>query len=667
MVHDLTLKNNNMPYQAGNASGPAVSTTSGVTVVPVGQTGNVVGNVNTTATSSSVINPEQPQTKRTIDELYNSISALCQVTGLDLAEAKAMGLLSIISGKAEEDLLNAEQGEINKIIAEIQNAINAIKEDIDAIRNNQKDLSFQLIINYTRLLKGEIPEGWTSVESFRKAQRRGNAPESLAERINRMYGCDITKMSKEALAKKLEAYFYTYLITEQENGKSPEEIKNLQMTDFSKLLFNSSPEEYTMFRDAIDYLITSNRDNAYLAILESFNNVEDKIAFNKSTSPEQIQDWCTQAGTDGIMPTEEDVDNILIATGKYDDAEQKLLKHEYYIKQVEQNYNNYSDIINFIKENPEKVQELINKEEDKLTSDEKRILDVHYSLRFGERALTVEAVSLSNSEYITDDEVKSLANRFQRDLYKLGNDTKSNIYREINNEIAKLVEERSEELNISKEDFEKLMNEASNGNYSIIINDLKNGTTTALNAPAEVSTATTATVTSHTSESNIGITTRGSAPATNPQEKITTLYQTQPNLPESTDNLTIGYITPENQTPINYSQATLVDAIQEDGIKAFDKYVKENGIKATIVETFQNIDKMPTYFTKSAIKFYKNFKGIQEDVLRNVYSSSVALLLPHTSETVLTKLDSDSFVSFSTEQMIEKAQEEAELTVVYNS
>ena len=187
MVHDLTLKNNNMPYQAGNTSGPAVSSTSGVTVVPFGQTGNVEGTVNTIATCSNIINAEQPQTKRTIDELYNSISALCQATGLDLAEAKAMGLLSIISGKAEEELLNAEQAEINKIIAEIQNAINAIKEDIDAIRNNQKDLSFQLIINYTRLLKGEIPEGWTSVESFRKAQRRGNDPESLAERINRMY------------------------------------------------------------------------------------------------------------------------------------------------------------------------------------------------------------------------------------------------------------------------------------------------------------------------------------------------------------------------------------------------------------------------------------------------------------------------------------------------
>ena len=99
---------------------------------------------------------------------------------------------------------------------QIENAINAIFEDIADIKNGDKKLTFELIINYTKLLDGNIPEGYDSVDDFRKAQKRLNdknttAAESITERIKRANGKDISTMSpdeaKNEIYKYLKAYF----------------------------------------------------------------------------------------------------------------------------------------------------------------------------------------------------------------------------------------------------------------------------------------------------------------------------------------------------------------------------------------------------------------------------------------------------------------------------
>ena len=265
----IELQKQNYMTQIGST--PVVSsnaTNASATInIPIGQVED----------SEYVVNNEvlnQPQTKRTVEELYNSIANLCKANGLNLAEAKNIGLLSSISGKTEDELLNIEQNEVDQIVQKLTNAINAIKEDIDVKRNPEK-LNFGLIKNYARLLNGEVPPGWDSIESFRKAQRKtrqdgSTNAQSLAERLNKMYGCDVSKLTTEQLAQKLEAYFDGYFNELNSKGLSKEEVDNLQLTDFTKLLFNSTPEEYDMFRDAIEYLVVNNRCQGYKAILDSF-------------------------------------------------------------------------------------------------------------------------------------------------------------------------------------------------------------------------------------------------------------------------------------------------------------------------------------------------------------------------------------------------------------
>ena len=149
--------------QAGSSSASNVSTQFNIPIGQVEGDDYLVDNGLQATT--------QPQTKRTVDELYSSIANICNANGLNLEEAKKIGLLSSISGKTEEELLNVEQNEIDKIVQKVANAIKAIKEDIDLTKNPEK-LSFGLIKTYARLLNGDIPKGWDSVESFRKAQSK---------------------------------------------------------------------------------------------------------------------------------------------------------------------------------------------------------------------------------------------------------------------------------------------------------------------------------------------------------------------------------------------------------------------------------------------------------------------------------------------------------------
>ena len=56
----------------------------------------------------------QTTQSRTVDELYNSIAALCTQYGISLSEAKKFGLMEKIAGVPQEELLNMPNSEIQK-------------------------------------------------------------------------------------------------------------------------------------------------------------------------------------------------------------------------------------------------------------------------------------------------------------------------------------------------------------------------------------------------------------------------------------------------------------------------------------------------------------------------------------------------------------------------
>ena len=468
-----------------------------------GNVGENIDELNTNGTTS------QQATKRTAKQLYEAIASICLENGLDINEAKNMGLLSIISGKTEAELLNVEQAEITKIVQKIKDAINAIKEDIPAIKNGTKKLTFDLIKNYVKLLNGEVPKGWDFVDSFRNAQR-SNGTESLAERLNRMYNFDIEGKTPDQIAATLEAYFDSYFQSLEGNR---EQVDNLQLTDFTKLLFNSTPEEYDMFRDAIEYLVSNNRHKGYEAILESFDNDTQRTEFANKTTYEQVQTWNTKADQRGEVPPAEDAALNTAAVLKWKDAEHIEEYHETASKEALEFYLDEENLasIEEVKNNPEIIENIQEKlavierveyikrklenEEDisdeerafleananvALTDEEKKYLDAYSKDRHFRGDNAGQIIGVGSNKIIDDESKENLLTTINSDAYTIGEKAGYDFYREVLNEVAKYAETLSEE---DKAAFENLMKDTIGENYTKVVNDIKNDTKTELTKP----------------------------------------------------------------------------------------------------------------------------------------------------------------------------------------
>ena len=468
-----------------------------------GNAGENIDELNTNGVTS------QQTTKRTCKQLYDAIASICLQNGLDVNKAKNIGLLSIISGKTETELLNVEQSEITKIVQTINNAINAIKEDIPTIKNGTEKLTFDLIKNYVKLLNGEVPKGWDSVESFRKAQRK-NGTESLAERLERMYNFDIKGKTPDQIAAKLEAYFDSYF---QSLEGSREQVDNLQLTDFTKLLFNSTPEEYNMFRDAIEYLVSNNRHKGYEAILESFDNDTQRTEFANKTTYEQVQTWNTKADQRGEVPSAEDAALNTAAVLKWKDTEHIEEYHEIASKEAIEFYSDKENLalIEETKNNPEIIeniqeklvviekveyikQKLENKEDISdeerafleananvaLTDEEKKYLDAYSKDRHFRGDNAGQIIGVGTNTIIDDESKENLLTTINSDAYTIGEKAGDDFYREVLSEVAKYAKTLSEE---DKAAFETLMKDTIGENYTIVDNDIKNGTKTELSQP----------------------------------------------------------------------------------------------------------------------------------------------------------------------------------------
>ena len=346
--------------------------------IPIGQSGEVVENTDLYSNSNTT-NAAQETNKRTENELYKSIEALCNKYGLDIKQAKQMGLFQILLGKNIEELLDINtvpQNVLNEAVKKIENAINAIYEDIADIKNGEKNLTFDLIISYTKLLNGEVPAGWDSVDSFRKAQRNNN--ESLSDRFERYFGVDIKNLKPKQLANYLEKYFKNYFEELKADGKSEEEIESLQLTDFTKLLFNSRQEEYAIFVEALDYLLKDNLPDGVKEIIEGCQTQAKKTEIADMFTNERKQRLITTPDLAGNVANIEIAQEIAQLTTEYksEEAINKELKDieisakEFYTPETIEKLKNITD------EQIAKIREKTNNNEE-LTAEELDILNIY--------------------------------------------------------------------------------------------------------------------------------------------------------------------------------------------------------------------------------------------------------------------------------------------------
>lgn len=629
----------------------------------------------------------EAKTKRSVAQLYDSIASICTKYGLNINEAKNTGLLCSIAKMSEEELLNADQSVINNTVQKLENAIKAIHEDIDDIKNGSKNLTFDLIIGYARLLNGEVPRGWDSVDSFRKAQKRKNqngnsSAESLSERLKTMYNFDIKGKSPNQIAAKLEAYFDSYF---QSLKGSKKEVDNKQLTDFTKLLFNSSREENELFMNSLKYLVNNNKVDGLKGILERLSE-EESIELIKNTPENFVEETMTTPDQRGEIAS---VQQTASFVSVFTDPMDKETFEEYHKNSNTRAQEFYTEenlaILEEIKNNPEikaNIQEklviierveyikrkLENKEDISneervfleananvaLTDEEKKYLDVYAKSDFYPGDNAGQIIGLGTNNIIEQDAKKELLTTINYDAYKIGEKAGNDFYRDVLKEVVNYKNTLSEEDKIA---FENLMKDTIGENYTKVDNDIAKGTKTELTIPSvpvenKNENPTNSVTTTATNKGALGY-------DLNDTPAVSVVI----NDNRISDFYAINCI--ENKEIENNDKQIKNDniiTVSKGHISTFFEYVKNNGIFKTVGEIYNNIGHITNQGVITfAQKLYQLLPDNRQiEILKKVKSTNgLKELLGVTADNVILKIDYN-FTNEYHNKMLEDAKEKAE-------
>jgi len=640
MVLDINVRQQNIP-NAGVTSAPTAGAQASAPInVPVGQ-GSGVENTNTNYNTNNSAQ-SQPQTKRTAKELYNAVAPKLAQYGINLSEAETLALLERVAGCKQEILLNLENTEIQKHLQCLEAALkklgkNGAEIDINALGELANDYNIA------------IHTGWT-IEGFEKAQSKGQ--ESLKERLERVYP---GKSMEEALELYFTAYFDSVIADKIKNAKTPEEKEQIikqeklrQLQDFGKLLANSSDEEMAYFKEAIKSLYANNKIKGFDALMKSLDSQEARTELADSCSPEYIEEIALTQDRFGDCSGSDEIAGITNIIAREQSLEGRNEFHKDFNEKAVEFFEENKETIKVINEKIKNGEELT-PEEQELRN---KIINYYQAVTEGEFTGTASNLNLNN------DERKNLLLTINNDTYSINENYDNSFYREVMQNINEYVEAHPETLAMSEDDFVKLMDEVTSGNYTTVVNDVANGTVTELVQPQEPkSSATKASSTEVVTQPNFGVE-RREAPI-NTKTGVGDLYQEQTPIVNTPSTSNVG------TTPIlPTSKQDIVSITRTGGVKALCDFAQSNGAFKTVVEVYNNLSDITNQAVISyAQKMYNMLNhNRQEFVLRSVASSSASgfnELLAQTSDQVVLNLG-DNFTSFYTKQQVEQAKEKAQ-------
>ena len=538
---------------------------------------------------------------------------------------------------------NHNENELDKKIEEINLAIKTLQED-------------QLEINAINIIKRVndnnmlIKSGW-SIKTFREKNAQNN--ESLSERVVRY--CALPKGTKlnelPNRDKYIDEYFAGYFNALKKQGKSDNEIKNLLLTDFSKLVYNTSEEDRLMFTEAIICMSSENRNAGFNLAIESLNN-ENKNNFALTFYDNNLRTCITEEDYWGNYMSEDDSRELSLSVQRYfSDNELKYAidNHDIAICQYA------------TRENSERLENIRLQQEKNITlseADEEFLREYNY-YRIQDETLTMSA---SQREEYKDAMLEILGNSREKRLAMNGQ-YRSKIEREELEEFVEYAEEYAEELGIDETVFEKFMDEVTNGNYSIVKNDIANGTYTELNPPkAETESSGTSKIeeTSLTQAEDvetscekapvggIGYNNTPEPPSVNPTEKLETIVKV-----EEKNNKTVSN-PQQSQTPVTKAPTDIIDAVRTGSLKEYKKATRKT--EQELTKELLNGDKTTIEIGKELFaKFNKITQELIFATLNNVACSAVLDLLSYKQ---LRKVEgNDHYMQTIIEEKIIEAEE----------
>lgn len=509
---------------------------------------------------------------------------------------------------------NHNENELDKKIEEINLAIKTLQEE-------QQEINASNIIKRINDHNMLIKSGW-SIETFRERNAQNN--ESLSERIIRFCGLPKgTKLNELPNRNKyIEKYFAGYFNDLKKQGKSDNEIKNLLLTDFSKLVYNTNEEDRLMFTDAIICMSSENRNAGFNLAIESLNN-ESKNNFALTFHNNNLKTCITKKDYWGNYMSEDDSRKLSLSVQSHLDNNE--------LKCAIENYN--IDICQYgTQENSERLENIRLQQEKNITlskADEEFLQEYNY-YRIQDETLTMSA---SQREEYKDAMLEILGNSREKRLAMNGQ-YRDKVEREELEEFVEYVEEYAEELGIEETIFEEFMDEVTNGNYSIVKNDIANGTYTELNPPkAETETSGTSSIEEtpltqaeevensyeNTPVGGIGYNNTPEPPSANPTEKLETILEKQDKAVTNPQ---------QNQTPVTKAPTDIIDAVRTGSLKEYKEATRKT--EQELTKELLNGDKTTIEIGKELFaKFNKNTQELIFATLNNRACSAVLDLLSY--------------------------------------
>ena len=583
--------------------------------------------------------------------LYDNMKIVFEKYGLNISKEDFIELLNTITKK-----------DITKAYPDtIQNLHHMIEQTLKHMASKKEKITFESFSKQLNIYHTAIHFGWDSVDSFENANKQNS--ESLKERIARYSDKSIEEITEEDYKKYYESqlssvdwYTLSGLLKRGRHAWSRwitgsvetnyKDAKHTEaLTDFIKLLINSSEEERLEFKNAIKYM--ENVDGAELI----------ETVFNFLEYPELKQQFAASFTIEDIKTTSNNNNS--------DNPEKKpLASAEIY--EVIAKYLSNDDLVNkeaelseelriFLEQNKEILKEIKDKSLDKLSKKEREIYAEY------------EQLIASQIGYKSGTKGNIYADQETIDLVVAKVDNTLGEVRTENNSTNTIIEQIEKQLNdnTAKENLNNIENPATteerlNNTPSIGFaqkENVNNNTNVNNNNTEVASTASvidTPVQTESTSNSSVAL----GFTATAPKVDTTRLDSISQTITAQTTEA----VRAENQAEevVVTKTTSFIKALQL-GKEGVDKFFAENGTIKAVTAVFNNFSQISdqTIITK-ALQLYKGLSSTEQaDILVSAKNGALVELINNSDINALAQCQGETASNFWATKKINEAAEKA--------
>ncbi len=345
---------------------------------------------------------------------------------------------------------NLDDKSCERIIKSIEAALNDLSNSKNGKINNKQLGELAQKYNIGLLT------GW-SIEGFRNAQN--GKQESIQERLKRAVSADSVE---EALDKYYNEYFEKNIEKKLANVTDPAEREKIikkeqlrQLQDFGRLLANTSEEERAIFVQAAKSLYADNRLPGLKAAFETLN-IEQKTEEANKISAEWIVELAQKVDQFGNVSESEEIQGISRLVNKYKDANHSKEFWDDTFKTIEEFNQAYDDL------KQKKANGQISEEEEKLLQK----YEIYKNVISGGTVGTAENKIISNNEKVI----------ILKDINTKTEAISSDFYKETLDKIVEYVENNENSLDISRDNFDKILTESFGDKYTEAVNNYQKET-----------------------------------------------------------------------------------------------------------------------------------------------------------------------------------------------